>query len=150
SPVRNQPARNAEAVAAASLSYPLVMVGPRSAISPRSPDGSRRPSPSRIAISAPADWPTEPGLRRAKGFAAIWVAASVMPWVSITGTPNRASNPPSPSGARDEEAERISRKDDRWPLCLWRPAADNTARWIAGTAVYQVGRNSVSQSKKAA
>ena len=30
------------------------------------------------------------------------------------------------------------------------PAADNSARWIGGTAVYQVGRNSVSQPKKAA
>ena len=31
----------------------------------------------------------------------------------------------------------------------WRRAADSTARWIGGTAVYQVGRNSVSQPKKA-
>src|SRR5262249_3903128 len=112
-------------------------------------DPRLRPSPSRIGVSAPADWPTEPSFRRSKGFAAIWVAASVMPYVSITGTPNMASSPQSTFGGKDEEAERMSRKEDRWALCLRPSAADKTARWIAGTAVYQVGRNSVSQPKKA-
>jgi hypothetical protein len=49
-----------------------------------------------------------------------------------------------------EEAERISRKEERCALRLYPSAADNTARWMAGTAVYQVGRNSVSHPKNAA
>src|SRR5262249_51470163 len=53
------------------------------------------------------------------------------------------------SGGSVEEAERMSRNEMRRALFLWRAAADNTARWIAGTAVYQVGRNSLSQPKKA-
>ena len=71
SPVRNQPSRNADFVAPGSLSYPSVMVGPRSAISPRSSAANCRPSRSMIAISAPADRPTEPGFRLPRGFAAI-------------------------------------------------------------------------------
>ena len=44
----------------------------------------------------------------------------------------------------------MSRREDRCAACLAPSAADNTARWIAGTAVYQVGRNSFSQPKNAA
>ena len=44
----------------------------------------------------------------------------------------------------------FGRAEERRALRLWRGAADNSVRWIDGTAVYQVGRNSVIQSKKAA
>ena len=54
--------------------------GPRSAISPRLPGGNRRPSlVENRNLGARPDCPTEPSFRRCKGFAAIWVAASVMP-----------------------------------------------------------------------
>ena len=44
----------------------------------------------------------------------------------------------------------MRRNECCWMSCLRRLAADNNARWIVGTAVYQVGRKSVSQPKKAA
>src|SRR5262245_10231779 len=68
----------------------------------------------------------------------------------MIGTLNRASNSPVTSLPRLEEAERMIRNEDGSAPDLAPPAADNTARWIAGTAVYQVGRNSFSQPKKAA
>src|SRR5262245_7030080 len=68
----------------------------------------------------------------------------------MIGTLNRASNSPVTSLPRLEEAERMIRNEDGSAPDLAPPAADNTARWIAGTAVYQVGRNSFSQPKTAA
>ena len=100
-------------MAAGSLSYPLAIVGPRNTISPGLPVGSGRPSPSRIAISGPAAGPTEPTLRSSRRFAAICDAPSVMPYVSMTGTPNRDSSPLRMSEGSDAEAERTIRKEDR-------------------------------------
>jgi hypothetical protein len=48
---------------------------------------------------------------------------------------NRASSSRTTLGGRVEDAERISRNEDRFAVCLCPSAADNTARWIAGTAV---------------
>src|SRR5260221_10712163 len=50
---------------------------------------------------------------------------------------------------KDADAERMARKELRRTRCLRRTASDNSARWTDGTAVYQVGRKSVSQSKNA-
>src|SRR5882757_3097018 len=73
-----------------------------------------------------------------------------MPYVSITGTPKRDSNASRTSRDSDAEAERISRKEDCWVRFLRSPAVESNARWIVGTAVYHVGRNSLSQPKKEA
>src|SRR6516165_11261991 len=69
----------------------------------------------------------------------------------MTGTPNNFSSPSSVAGASEADAERIRRKE----VCggvgssVWLSlAADSSARWMVGTAVYQEGRNSFSQPRK--
>ena len=62
---------------AAGSDYTLL--GPRSTISPLSSFAIGWPFSSISAISTSVGRPTEPGLRRSRGFAAIWEVASVMP-----------------------------------------------------------------------
>ncbi len=81
SPVRNQPSRNAAAVASGASRYPVATDGPRIASSPTAPGASVRPASSSTATSQPTARPTDPGLRTpgGRGLLAIWWAASVIP-----------------------------------------------------------------------
>ena len=64
-----------------------------------------------IATSGPAASPTLPGLRTAggSGLLAIWCAASVMPYASMSGAPNTASSSAITCGGIDEDDERRNR-----------------------------------------
>ncbi len=112
SPVRNQPLVNERWFASGLSAYPGVTFSPRITASPVAPGASSVPSSSMIATSGPAAMPTEPALRLAggSGFEAIWCAASVIPYASITGTPKIDSISSISDGGNAEEHERINRK----------------------------------------
>ena len=147
SPVRNQPSANAAVLASGLFTYPSNRFGPRTTISPDSPVGRSFPPSPRIPICGPAARPTEPGLRASggSGFDAIWCAASVIPYDSITGTLNVSSIRVISAGRSDADDERISRSRRRFRLSGWRGARSRIARCMAGTPVHQVGRTSSSQ-----
>jgi len=65
----------------------------------------------------------------------------------MTGIPNISSSSQTRRGGKVEDAERITRSEDCRAFSWCPYAADNTAWWIVGTAVYQVGRNLLSKSK---
>jgi hypothetical protein len=79
---------------------------------PVSPGGSGRPWALTTRISVPVAAPTEPGLRRpgGSGLLATWWLASVIPYASITGTPNAASTRSRRTGGSGEDAERMKRR----------------------------------------
>src|SRR3954462_14054070 len=105
-----------------------------------SPGPKSWPAPFIIEISVPVARPTEPGLRASggKGLLAIWCAASVMPYASITGMLKVVSNSAINFGASEAEHERMNRSLDGFGA----PATAVFARiaWcMVGTAVNHVG-----------
>ena len=128
SPVRNQPSAKAAAFATGSPAYPPKTFSPRIATSPTSPQSSMPPSSSRIVIWGPAAGPTDPGLRvpGGNGLLAIWCAASVMPYASMTGMPVISSSPCSTGTGSAAD-------DDRTKRSRWDPSASGCSRSRAST-----------------
>ncbi len=86
----------------------------------------RRRVVATMRSSTPTGRPTDPGLRRPEsGLAVIWLAASVIPYVSRMGMPVFASNRAEVGTGRGAEAERMNRMRvrDRFRPLRDRPAA---------------------------
>jgi len=80
SPVRNQPSTKAALVASGSFSYPSNTSGPRTQISPVSPQATSRPLSLRIATSTFDGSPDERGGARCGGIGACaMLPVSVIP-----------------------------------------------------------------------
>src|SRR3954454_5293466 len=118
--------------------------------SPVSPGLKSSPASSMIATSGPAATPTEPGLRArgGSGFEAIWWAASVIPYASMTGHLNVSSSWAITWGGSDADDDLMKRSGFLAMLSGLRSARVRIAWCIVGTAVYQVGWASSSQAKK--
>ena len=102
-----------------------------------------------IATSGPAAMPTVPGLRTrgGSGFAAIWCAASVIPYDSTSGAPNTSSISRITCVGIADDDERMKRSGLAAITALLLAARPRIAWCIVGTAVYQVGRASSIQPK---
>src|SRR3954462_9561557 len=105
-----------------------------------SPGPKSWPAPFIIEISVPVARPTEPGLRLpgGSGLLAIWCAASVIPYASITGTPKVSSNPLMTCGGSEDDDDLIKRSAQDLMMSTFFAARDRIAWCMVGTAVYQV------------
>ncbi len=131
------------------FSYSFITFGPRITISPGVPAATGFPFESTTRTSGPAARPTVPGLRvpGGKGLLAIWCAASVIPYASITGAPNTRSSSAITVGGSGDDDERMNRsRCDRTTSALC-GARSRIAWCIVGTPVYHVGRTSPIQAK---
>src|SRR5262245_2059395 len=102
-----------------------------------------------MRISGPPLGPTVPGLRApgGSGLLAIWCAASVIPYASITGAPNVCSSSLITWGGSDDDDERTKRSGLALITSVFLLARATIAWCIVGTAVYQVGCVSPIQPK---
>ena len=103
-----------------------------------------------MAISDPAASPTEPAMRLAggSGLLAIWCAASVMPYDSISGAPKTRSISAITCGGMDDDDERMKRNGCAAITSALPDARPRMAWCMVGTAVYQLGLHSRIQAKK--
>src|SRR5262245_42257603 len=124
-------------------------LGPRMTISPVAPAGTVLPLVSTTRTSGPAAGPTVPGFRGFGGrlLLAIWCAASVMPYASITGMANSVSSWLMTVTGSDDDDERMKRRRCVLIASALLAARRRIAWCMVGTPEYHVGCTSVIHEK---